>query len=43
MKRVVVNACQRVEKLLKLNKDDGGGYGRKPLDFNLGYCRKWER
>ena len=43
MKEIMLNACRMVEKLLKLKNEDEGEYHRKLLEYNLQYCRKWER
>ena len=43
MKKIMLNACQCVEKLLKEKQDDPAAYYQKILEFNLKYCRKWER
>ena len=43
MKKIVLNACQCVEKLLREKQEDPGAYYRKIMDYNLRYCRNWER
>jgi hypothetical protein len=43
MKKIVINACQCVEKLLREKQDDPGAYYQKIMEYNLQYCRKWER
>ncbi|MEP0847341.1 MAG: hypothetical protein HRF50_11060 [Phycisphaerae bacterium] len=43
MKKIMVNACQCVERLLREKQEDPGAYYQKILEYNLKYCRKWER
>jgi len=43
MKRIMVNACQCVERLLREKQEDPGAYYQRILEYNLKYCRKWER
>lgn len=39
----MLNVCQVMERLLREKQDDPGTYYRKIMDFNLRYCRKWDR
>lgn len=43
MKKIMLNACEHMEKLLRLKQEDPAAYYRKILEFNLKFCRKWER
>jgi hypothetical protein len=43
MKVIMLNACQRVEQLLREKQEDAGAYYLKILDYNRKYCWAWER
>jgi hypothetical protein len=43
MKKIMANACQCVEKLLREKQEDAGAYYRKIMEYHLKYCRKWDR
>lgn len=43
MKKIMVNACQCVERLLREKQENPGAYYQQILEYNLKYCRKWER
>ena len=43
MKRIMVNACQCVEKLLQEKQENPDAYYQKILEYNLKYCRNWDR
>jgi hypothetical protein len=43
MKEIMITACRVVEKLLKEREQDPAAYYQKIMDFNLKYCRRWER
>ena len=43
MKTLMLNACKAVEKLLREKQDDPGAYLLKMMQYNLTYCRQWER
>src|SRR5690554_5859179 len=38
MKAIMLNACQRVEQLLREKQEDAGAYYLKILDYNRRYC-----
>lgn len=43
MKELMLNACEHMEKLLRLKQEDPAAYYQKILKFNLQFCRQWER
>jgi hypothetical protein len=43
MKKIMVSACQCVEKLLREKQENPGAYYQKIMEYNLKYCRNWER
>lgn len=43
MKELMLNACEHMEKLLRLKQDDPGAYYQKIMEFNLKFCREWDR
>lgn len=43
MKKIMINASQCVEKLLREKQEDPSAYYQKIMEYNLKYCRKWER
>lgn len=43
MKKIMLNACQRVEQLLQEKQTDAGAYYLKIMDYNRKYCWKWDR
>ena len=43
MKTIMLNACQRVEQLLREKQKDAGAYYIKIIDYGYKYCRVWER
>lgn len=43
MKELMLNACEHMEKLLRLRQDEPTAYYQKLLGFSLQFCRDWER
>ncbi len=43
MKNIMLNACECVEKLLREKQEDPATYYQSILEYNLKYCRKWDR
>jgi hypothetical protein len=43
MKELMVNACEKMEELLKLKESDPKKYAQVILNFNFMYCRSWNR
>jgi hypothetical protein len=43
MKELMLNACAMVEKLLRLKETDRDKYYLEIVQYNLQYCRKWQR
>jgi predicted DNA-binding antitoxin AbrB/MazE fold protein len=43
MKEVMINACEKMEELLKLRESDPEKYAELILHFNFMYCRRWNR
>jgi hypothetical protein len=43
MKKIMLNACQCVEKLLREKQENAGAYYQTIMEYNLKYCRKWHR
>ncbi len=43
MKELIVSACERVEKLLRLKESDPGKYDAIVRACNIMYCRQWDR
>ena len=43
MKQLMINACQQVEKLLRLKDSDPDEYWRQIISYGHRYCRGWER
>lgn len=43
MKELMLNACEHMEKLLRLKQDDPTAYYQKLLGFSLQFCRDWDR
>lgn len=43
MKELMLNACEHMEKLLRLKQDDPTAYYKKLLGFSLQFCRDWDR
>ena len=43
MKALMINACQGVERLLRLKERDPDEYKRQIVSYNFRYCRGWER
>lgn len=43
MKELMLNACEHMEKLLRLKQEDPAAYYQNILGFNLQFCRKWKR
>jgi hypothetical protein len=41
--RLMLNACEHMEKLLRLKQEDPGAYFQKIMGFSLQFCREWER
>jgi len=43
MKRLMINACEQMTKLLQMKEDDPIKYCEKILDYNKQYCAGWNR
>jgi hypothetical protein len=43
MKMLMLNTCKAVEHLLPEKQNDPGAYLFKMMQYNLTYCRHWER
>ena len=43
MKKIMLNACLCVEKFLREKQEDPGSYYQKIMEYNLQYCRNWDR
>jgi hypothetical protein len=43
MKRIMIAACQAVERLLREKHADPGAYYLKMMDYGHRYCRGWDR
>jgi len=43
MKVLMLNACQRLEQLLRLKESHPDDYARQIRSYNFRYCRRWER
>ncbi len=43
MKELMINACEMMEKLLRLKESDPDEYYRQIKDYNFDYCGDWER
>jgi hypothetical protein len=43
MKTIMISACRKVEELLLLKQNDPHEYKRRIRDYNLDYCKGWER
>ena len=43
MKELMINACEKMEELLKLKESDPKQYAELILHFNFMYCRSWNR
>ena len=43
MKALMINACDHVEKLLRMKEDDPGEYRRFIASYNFRFCRGWKR
>jgi hypothetical protein len=43
MKELMLNACDHVERLLRLKQDDPKEYLLKIKSYGARYCRRWKR
>lgn len=43
MKTLMLNACQKMEELLRLKESNPDEYYTFIASYNLRYCRRWER
>ncbi len=43
MKALMINACERMEQLLREKQDNPGDYYLKIMDYNRKYCHAWQR
>lgn len=43
MKRIMINACETMEKLLRLKDENPGDYYLKMMEYNRCYCGDWLR
>jgi len=43
MKAIMINACERMEQLLREKQEDAGSYYLKIMDYNRKYCHAWQR
>jgi hypothetical protein len=43
MKELMINACEKMEELLKLKESDPKKYAQWILSSNFMYCRSWNR
>jgi hypothetical protein len=43
MKALMINACQKMEELLRLKESNPDEYVRFIGSYNWRYCRRWER
>ncbi|MEX2217062.1 MAG: hypothetical protein WD768_23320 [Phycisphaeraceae bacterium] len=43
MKVIMLNACRKVEELLKKKETDEGAYFLALMEYGRQYCREWER
>jgi len=43
MKALMINACEKVEQLLRLKQDDPIDYDRTVKSASFLYCRNWNR
>lgn len=43
MKELMLNACEHMEKLLRLKQEDPTAYYQKLLGFSMQFCRDWDR
>jgi hypothetical protein len=43
IKEPMINACEKMEELLKLKESNPEGYAELILSFNFRYCRNWNR
>lgn len=43
MKTIMLNACRKIEALLREKQDDPEAYALKIVDYGWRYCRNWER
>ena len=43
IKNIMIFASKSVEKLLREKEEDSGSYYVKIMDYNVRYCRGWER
>lgn len=43
MKALMIEACQKMEELLRLKESDPDEYATFVRSYNFRYCRRWER
>jgi hypothetical protein len=43
MKSIMITACRKVEELLLLKETNPDEYHRRIRNYNLDYCKGWER
>lgn len=43
MKELMINACEKMEELLRLKETDPQKYAEEILSQNFRYCRNWKR
>ena len=43
MKALMIKACEQVAKLLHLKESDPSAYYLFIMEYNLRYCRHWQR
>jgi hypothetical protein len=43
MKHLMIAACEAVERLLQMKREDLAGYRRFLRDYHARYCSRWER
>ena len=43
MKELMINACEKMEELLRLKETDPQKYAELVLSQNFRYCRNWKR
>ena len=43
MKTLMLNACQKMEELLRLKESNPDEYYTFVASYNIDYCRRWQR
>jgi hypothetical protein len=43
LKEIMIHACEKMEKILKLKESNPEKYAQLILNFNFSYCKKWKR